>query len=319
MRVVRVTRFGGPEVLVAGHAEDPVPGPGEVLVDVSAVSITFVDTQSRRGVQLGQGAQELPYVPSAAAAGRVSALGAGVDPVWLGRRVLGEGAYADRAVAAVADLIPIPEGVEDTRAAALLHDGGTALALIAIAGVRAGDRVLVEAAAGGLGSLLVELAHAAGAYVVGAARGADKLARAGAAGADAVVDYAEPEWTARVRELTDGVGPDVVFDGVGGAIGRQAFEVLAPRGRFSVHGAASGDLTVIDAAEAKLRGVTVIGIEQLFDLGEGMRERAARALDMAAAGRMTPVIGRTFPLERAADAHAAIEARAVAGKTLLIT
>jgi NADPH2:quinone reductase len=246
-----------------------------------------------------------------------------VDPAWIGRRVVTHtvtrrGANAERAVAAVDALIPIPDSLGIPEAAALLDDGSTALGLIEFAGVRAGEWVLVEAAAGGVGTLLVQLARAAGARVVGAARGRRKLDMAHDVGADAVVDYSEPGWPARVRAVTGGIGADVVFDGVGGRIGREAFDATATGGRFSIHGVASGALTVIDNELARQRQVTVIGIEQLQRFGAGASARVHRMLADAADGGIRPVIGQTYPLEEAAAAHAAMEARQVLGKTLLV-
>jgi NADPH2:quinone reductase len=178
--------------------------------------------------------------------------------------------------------------------------------------------VLVEAAGGGVGSLLVQLAQAAGARVVGAAGSARKLDLVRELGAEAVVGYSDPDWTGQVLRATGGAGPDVVFDGVGGEIGRAAFEVMARHGRFSVHGASSGGVTVIEPAEAQQRGVEVIGIEQLYGFGPRMHHWAEQMMKEAAAGRIRPIIGQTFPLERAADAHAAIEGRSALGKTLLL-
>ncbi|MGI5273410.1 zinc-binding dehydrogenase [Nonomuraea sp. CA-218870] len=322
MRVVRVTRFGGPEVLVPGEAPDPVAGPGQVVVDVSVAGMTFVETQIRRGVDEWHSRPALPYVPGGTVAGQVGPVGEGVDPGWSGRRVVADlgqsGGFAERAVAGVENLIPVPDGLGLREAVALHTDGSTALGLVEGAGIRAGEWVLVEAAAGGVGTLLVQLARAAGARVVGAARGARKLDLVRELGAEAVVDYSDPDWAERVREVTGGAGPDVVFDGVGGAIGRAAFEVTAAGGRFSVHGASSGQVTELDPAQARRRGVEVIGIEQLFGFGPKIRGWAERVMAEAAEGRILPIIGQSFPLERAADAHAAIESRSALGKTLLL-
>ncbi|GAA0213596.1 zinc-binding dehydrogenase [Actinomadura nitritigenes] len=319
MKVVRVTRFGDPDVLVAGEAPEPAAGPGQVVVAVAVAEINFVETQLRRGITPGPPLPEPPYVPGGGVAGLVAAAGDGVAPEWQGRRVATAtadrlGGNAARAVANVDDLVPVPDGLGLPEAAALLNDGGTALGLFEGAKVRVGDRVLVEAAAGGLGSLLVQLALSAGARVVGAARGEAKLALVRELGAEAV-DYSAPGWAKRVLDATGGV--DVVFDGVGGEVGREAFGAAARGGRFSVHGASSGAATVIPPDEAAERGVTVLGIEQLMGFGDGAKERALRAMEAAAAGRIRPVIGQRLPLERAAEAHAAMEARSVAGKTLL--
>jgi NADPH2:quinone reductase len=317
MRVVRAVRFGGPEVLVPGEAPDPVAGPGQVVVDVAVAGMTFVETQIRRGTDRWHERPRLPYVPGGLVAGLVSAVGAEVDPSWLARRVIagtGEtGGFAERATAAVGDLFPVPDGLDLPDAVALYSDGSTALGLAETAGISPGDWVLVEAAAGGVGSLLVQLARAAGARVVGAARGPRKLAVV--RDLDAVaVDYSEPAWTKRVLEATGDRGPDVVFDGVGGEIGRAAFEITARGGRFSVHGAASGDLTVVDP----IREVEVIGIEQLFEFGPNLTRWAEQMMAQAAAGVVRPIIGQTFPLARAAEAHAVVENRTAVGKTLLL-
>jgi NADPH2:quinone reductase len=175
--------------------------------------------------------------------------------------------------------------------------------------------VLVEAAAGGVGSLLVQLAKTAGATVVAAAGDPRKVALARELGADVGVDYREPGWTEAVRDALGGV--DVVFDGVGGDAARSAFVLLEPGGRMVSFGLASGEWAAIDPETAARRGVTLVR-----GLGRGgpeaMRGFTERALAEAAAGRLRPVIGQRFPLERAADAHAALQGRATVGKTLLV-
>ncbi|MCF2527008.1 zinc-binding dehydrogenase [Yinghuangia soli] len=321
MRAVVVTRFGGPEVMALDDVPVPLAGAGEVLVEVAVAGVTFVETQIRAGTDPYHERPELPFIPGGMVAGRVRAVGSGVDAAWLGQRVLAgtgtTGGFAERAVAAVEALIPVPDGLELTDAVALHTDGSTAVGLAEGARIKPGDWVLVEAAAGGLGSVLVQLAVAAGAHVIGAARGTRKLDAVRDLGAAVAVDYSEPGWTDRVREATGGAGPDVVFDGVGGAIGRAAFEVTARGGRFSVHGASSGEATVVDPEEAALRGVEVLPIQQLFGFGPNMPRWAGEVLAAAAAGRVRPMIGQTYPLERAAEAHAAIETRQALGKTLI--
>jgi NADPH2:quinone reductase len=320
MRVVEVARFGGPAVLVAGKAPDPVPGPGEVVIDVAVADVLWVETLIRSGKGGQYFPVQPPYRPGVGVAGTVSVIGDGVDPAWTGRRVVtrtGEhGGYVERALVPAEGLIAVPDALELSDAAALLHDGTTALGLADVVQIKPGDRVLVTAAGGGLGALLVQLAHGAGAYVVAAARGAKKLERIRQLGADAVTDYSEPDWIERVREATGGL--DVVLDGAGGAYGRAAFDLVAPGGRFSAHGTPSGEFAVADQADAQARGLTATGIERVQFAPEQFQRYAIRALAEAAAGRIRPLIGQTFPLERAADAHAAIEARAVTGKTLLV-
>lgn len=323
MRVVRATKFGGAEVLVPSEVAEPVAGPGQVVVDVLFAPVLFLDTQIRSGrARDWFPAVTPPYVPGAGVAGEVSAVGEGVDPDWVGRRVVADtagsgGGYLERAVAAVTGLIEVPEGLGMADAAALLHDGRTALGLIEQAGIRAEEWVLVLGAGGGLGSLLVQLAHGTGARVIGAARGKQKLDLAQELGAVAMVDYSQSGWPERVLAATGGAGPDMVFDGVGGKIGQAAFEVTARGGQFSAHGTPGGGFASIDRQEAERRQISVRGIEQVQFAPTDARRLAGRAMSEAAAGRIRPIIGQTFPLERAADAHRAIEARDVIGKTLL--
>ncbi|MEV4255908.1 zinc-binding dehydrogenase, partial [Spirillospora sp. NPDC049652] len=254
MRVAQVTRFGGPEGLVTAEVADPEAGPAQVVVDVEVAGLSYVETQIRRGVGKWHAVPSLPYVPGGRVGGRVSEVGPGVESSWLGRRVVastgGNGGFAERAVADVTELVPVPDGLGLPEAVTLRTDGATAQGLVETARLVPEDVVLVEAAAGGVGTLLVQLAKAAGARVIGAARGARKLELVRELGADAAIDYSEPGWTKQVLEATGGVGPTLVFDGVGGEIGRAAFEVTARGGRFSVHGGASGDATHVEPAEA---------------------------------------------------------------------
>jgi NADPH:quinone reductase len=323
MLVVEVAEFGGPEVLVPRQAPEPAPGPGQAVVRVTAADVLFVDTLIRSGLAVDFFPIRPPYIPGNGVAGKVIATGDGVDPSWAGRAVVartggngGWGGYVEHAVVAAGDLVPVPDGLSLPEAAALLHDGATAESVLERAAVRPDESVLVTAAAGGMGVLLVQLASAAGARVIGAARGARKLEVVRAAGADLAVDYSEPGWVKRVAEFTGGRGADVVFDGAGGALGGAAFEVTAAGGRFSAHGVSDGGFAATDSAEAARRGITVHGIPQHEPAD--LRRLAAEALAAAAAGVIEPVVGQTFPLERAADAHAALEARTAIAKTLLL-
>ncbi len=210
-------------------------------------------------------------------------------------------------------LVEVPGGVALRDAVALLADGRTALALIHRARPAAGETVLVEAAAGGVGTLLVQLAKSTGARVVALAGQQRKLALARELGADAAVDYTAGNWPERVREAVGSV--DVVFDGVGGGVGRAAFGLLGPGGRFCPFGMASGSFAPVTPELAREHKVT---ISQGAALSPAEHVALVRtALAEAAAGRVRPVIGQELELERAADAHAAIEARATTGKTLL--
>jgi NADPH:quinone reductase len=326
MRVVLARSFGGPEVLAVESVPHPVAGPGLAVVDVAAADVLFFDAIVRYGLAVDFVPLRPPYVPGNGVAGQVTAVGDGVDPYWTGRRVVahtggtgGGGGYAEQAVVPAAALVPVPAGLGLPEAAALLHDGATALGLTESTGIRPGEWVLVVGAGGGLGMLLVQLAHAAGAHVIAAARGRRKLDQAVELGAEVTADYSEPGWPQEVLAATAGIRPDVVFDGAGTQLGQAAFAITADGGRFSAHGSPSGGFAVIDPEEARRRGITVRGIEQVQFTPDQLQALAVRAVAEAAAGRIRPVIGQTFPLDQAAAAHAAIENRSVTGKTLLLT
>jgi NADPH:quinone reductase len=324
MRAIQVDRYGGPEVLKVAGVADPSAGPGQVVVEVAAADVLFLDCQVRGGWGEMFGVVP-PYVPGNGVAGVVVSLGDGVDSKWLGRQVVAvtaaagpQGGYAERAVVSESGLVAVPgdPGV-GRQGLSLLHDGPTALTLARNAAIRPGEQVLVTGAAGGLGILLVQLALAAGGHVVAAARGERKLELLRSLGAEAV-DYSMPSWTQIVRRQTGGTGPDVILDGVGGQIGQDAFTIIAPGGRFSAHGAPSGSFAQIDPAEAGRRSVTVRGIEQVqFDPADPP-PLVEQALAEVSAGRLRPVIGQTFPLTEAAQAHRCIESRGTLGKTLLL-
>jgi NADPH:quinone reductase len=319
VQAVVMSEFGPPDVLVAAEVADPVAGPGQVLVDVEIANVTFVETQVRAGRAPNPSMlPRLPAILGNGVGGVVASAGTGVAQELAGTRVItttgGSGGYAERVAVDAALLIAVPAGQNLADAVALLADGRTAVALMRAAAVRAGETVLVEAAAGGVGSLLVQLARNAGAEVVAAAGGQRKLAVAGWLGARAMVDYTESGWADMVRAESGGV--DVVFDGVGGPTGRAAFGLLRRGGRFCAFGMASGTFTRIAEAEAADAGVTLVRGAPVGPAEMGRLTRTALA--EAAAGRLRPVIGQKFPLSRAADAHAAIESRATVGKTLLL-
>ncbi|MFD0967500.1 zinc-binding dehydrogenase [Plantactinospora endophytica] len=320
MRAIEVARFGGPEVLVPIDAPDPAPGPGEVVVDVEVADTLWLETMVRAGRGGVVFPVQPPYRPGVGVAGTVAAVGPTVHPHWIGKRVVSRsgpaGGYVERAVVPADGLVAVPDDVELRDAAAVLHDGVTALALAEIVKLAAGDRVLVTAAGGGLGAILVQLARTAGAVVVAAARGEAKLDRVGRLGADVLVDYSAPNWTDRVREATGGL--DVVLDGAGGEYGPAAFELVERGGRYSAHGTPAGAFGSVDPELARARGITVTGIEAVQFGPDQFHAYLRQALAEVAAGRITPLVGQTFPLERAADAHAAIENRTAIGKTLLL-
>ena len=249
------------------------------------------------------------------------AVGDGVDQALIGTRVIsttgGTGGYAERAVVNATDLLEVPEGLGLQEATALLADGRTAIWLTQLAEPQAGEWVLIEAAAGGVGSLLTQLVRARGARPIAAVGGERKRRLVTQWGVEDSVDYTTADWTDQVRAIIGGRGVDLVFDGVGGAIGQAAFGLVREGGRFAPYGMASGAMTTLDEEEIQRRGLTIVG-PSARPSPEELRQAARTALQEAAAGRLRPVIGQTFPLRAAAEAHAAIEARATVGKTLLI-
>lgn len=323
MRAVQAREFGGPEVLVATEVADPVAGPGQVLIAVAAVDTLFIETQVRAGLAREFFPLTPPYVPGGGVAGTVQAVGDGVDSAWLGRRVAGmigyTGGYAELAAAPVSSLVPVPSGVALTDAAALIHDAVTATVLMRNTAVADGEQVLITGASGGMGTLLVQLAVAAGARVVGVARGPEKTSLVSDLKADAVIDAGQDGWVSRARAALGERGADVVLDGVGGELGRAAFDLVADGGRFSAHGWPAGGFAAVDASVAARRGVRLLGIADVQLAPAEHASLGAQVLDDAAAGRLRPVIGATFSLADAAAAHAAIEARSLTGKVVLTT
>jgi NADPH2:quinone reductase len=305
--------FGPPEVLEPAEVDEVRAGPGEVVIDVEIANVTFVETQVRAGK--APHPSMLPALPAILGNGVGGTVG-GAGPA-AGRQVVaslnGTGGYAERVVVPSARLIEVPDGVALRDAVALLADGRTALALAGRAGLRAGETVLIEAAAGGVGTLLVQIARNAGARVVALASQPRKLAIARDLGADLTVDYSRDGWDKQVRDAVGEV--DVVFDGVGGDIGLAAFGLLAAGGRFCPFGMASGSFAPVTAELAQARQVTIRAGAAASP--EELAELTRTALAEAAAGRLRPVIGQEFELSAAASAHAAIEARTTIGKTLL--
>lgn len=314
MRHAEATEFGGPEVLVIKESADPTAGPGEVVLDVTVSGVQSLDTYLRRGQWPEFLPAPPPYVPGLEAAGMVIDVGEGVDSAWLGRRVVASltaGGYATRAVAAVDLITAVPDELPLEQAMALLNDGSTAFALLEVSPVDQGESVLVLPAAGGLGSVLTQLLANARARVIGAARGDAKLDLIKDLGAELAVDYGRPDWL-------DGVGSvDLVFDGVSGDLGRAAFDAVRAGSRYSNYGNASGAETSADPEEAAARGIRYIGMEQLETFQADRQRRIAQVLELAATGRIRPIIGRTYPLDQVAEAHRAIEARELVGKVLL--
>lgn len=322
MRVVQVRQFGHPEVLRVEESEEPQAGPGQVVIAVEAAGISFGDTS----IRAGKYPFPLPFVPGWEVGGRVTQVGPNGDQSLVGKSVVAltktGGGYGEQVIADTTTIALIPEGLSIEQAVGVFLAGGVAICILKMAQIKPGETVLITAAAGNVGSQLIQLARAAGAGpVIGVAGGKKKLAVVSRLGANAVIDYREDNWVEQARNVTGGKGADVVIDAVGGTIGQQAFEATANgRGRLVVYGSSSGTEAMIGMQELAMRGITVIGALgiALTRTEQAILADAETALQEAAAGRLVAVIGQTYPLERAADAHAVIEARKSIGKVLLI-
>lgn len=320
MRAAVVTEFGGPDVIETRDLPDPEPGAGQVLVEVGIADVIFVETAIRRGQHSRFFDVEPPYVPGSTLGGRVRAVGADVPAEWIGKTVVGRadgfGAHAQLALTTT-DLVEVPPELDLQTAVAVYGDGLTALMLEQLAPSMTGQDVLITASAGGMGLLLIQLAHRAGAHVIAAARGDEKLRLSRAQGADVLIDYSKPSWEKSVLEATNNRGADIVFEGAGGELGAAAFSVVKDGGWFSAHGAPSGNFAPIDPAEADRRHVTVKGIMDLRADSTTTTITGAEVIARAAAGDLVPVIDQLYDLDHVADAHRALENRTLRGKALI--
>jgi NADPH:quinone reductase len=321
MRVVRVREFGPPQVMRTEETETPRPSAGQVVVAVEVAGVIYGETI----VRSGRHPLPLPYEPGMEVGGRVVEVGPDTDPSLEGRLVVATtlgnaGGYADAALAEAGNVYPVPEGLPLEKAVPVFQAGAVSAGILSAMRVRAGETVLVTAAGGRIGSLLVQLARTAGARVIGAVGGPGKVAAAKASGADAAVDYSRPDWVAQVRAATDGRGADVVLDAIGGTVGEQALEAMADGGgRFGVYGFASGTWVPLDAGRLVRRGLSVIAPLAIAFAKPAAEQRAdaERALDAAAAGELVPRVHAVYPLEQAPEAHADLEERRSIGAVLL--
>ncbi|TCC17091.1 zinc-binding dehydrogenase [Kribbella sindirgiensis] len=320
MRAAVVTAFGGPDVIETREVPAPEPAGGQVLVEVGVADVIFVETAIRRGEHGEFFDVQTPYVTGSNLGGRVRAVGAGVPADWIGKTVVGRGvafgAHAELALTTT-DLVEVPPELDLRTAVAVYGDGFTALMLEELAPPMAGQDVLITASAGGMGLLLIQLAHQAGARVIAAARGDEKLELSRAQGADVLIDYGKPGWEKSVLEATNGAGADVVFEGAGGELGAAAFSVVKDGGWISAHGAPSGSFAPYDAAEVERRGLTVKGIMDLRADSTTTSVTGADVIARAAAGDLKPVIDQVYDLDHVADAHRALENRTLRGKALI--
>lgn len=324
MHAIRQYTFGPPENLLYEVVDDPRPGPGQVRVAVEAAGVHLVDTTIRAGESHGPfPAPDLPMTPGREVAGVVDELGEGVDASWLGARVvvhlgLASGGYAELAVAAVESLHRLPDTLDFPAAVAMMGTGRMTMGLLGVARLTPDDVVLVTSAAGGIGTLLVQAARNLGATVVGVAGGAAKVAQVRAAGAIGV-DYTVPDWADEVTAGLDGRLVSIVFDAVGGAAGRAAFDLLGPGGRVILYGWSAGSATAFTSEDLFARSLTAtvaLG-PPILSLPGGLRALEEQAIVEAGAGRLVPAV-TTFPLKDAPTAHQALVDRATSGKVVLV-
>jgi NADPH2:quinone reductase len=322
MRAVVVDRFMEPSELRVREIPEPTPGAGQVIVEVHAAACNFYDTLIVRGRY--QVKPPFPFVPGGELAGIVVAVAPDVDSLAIGDRVFGSlvaGAYAERVAMPASALRRVPDGAAFDAAATLPIAYGTAHAgLVQRAALRAGETVLVHAAAGGVGRAAVEVARACGARVIATAGGEAKLEVARAAGAECAIDYGSETWDTEVMALTDGRGADVVYDSVGGDVTERSLRCLAWCGRLLVIGFSSGEIPSVRLSRVMLRNVSVVGLHLT-----AYAERDPAALHatydavakLLAGGQIRPEISARYTLEALPDALAALADRRTTGKLVI--
>jgi NADPH2:quinone reductase len=323
MKAILCTRFGGPELLEYRDLPNPSAGAGEVVVSVKAASVNFPDVLIIDNKY--QFKPALPFSPGSELAGVVKHVGPGVTGLEPGDRVMAftiHGAFAEEVTLDAHRVLPIPETMDYATAAALLLTYGTMDHGLRDRGaVASGETVLVLGASGGIGIASIEIAKALGARVIACASSDDKLAACRAHGADAVINYATEDLRARIKELTEGRGVDVIVDPVGGPFTEPALRSIAWRGRLLVVGFAAGDIPRIPLNLTLLKGCSIVGVFW----GDFLRrepEAFAASIEQLgkwhAEGKIKPHISDTFPLERAADAIKLMAERKVVGKLVIL-
>lgn len=322
MKALLCKRHGLPDTLVVEEVPDPVPGEGEVVVDVKAAGVNFPDVLIIQNKY--QFKPELPFAPGAEVAGLVSAVGAGVAGLKVGDRVLGScghGGFAEKVIVKAGKTVRLPEGVDfDTAAAFTLTYGTSWHALVDRAGLKAGETVLVLGAAGGVGLAAIEIAKVVGARVIAAASTDEKLAVCREHGADALINYAAEDLREAIKRETAGNGPDVIYDPVGGSYAEPAFRSIGWRGRYLVVGFANGEIPKLPLNLALLKGASLIGV---FWGAYTAREPDHFAADLDAMfaliekGELRPHISQRYPLADGARALEDLMNRRAVGKLVI--
>lgn len=322
MRALTCTTFADPEALSVQTLPDPTPGPGEIVLDVRAAGVNFPDALMVQG--LYQVKPPLPFTPGAEAAGVVSAVGEGVTHLRVGQRVVaftGTGAFAEKLLAPAGAVMPLPDGLDFDVAAALPLAYGTSMhALSDRAQLRASETLLVLGAAGGVGLAAVTIGKALGARVIAAASTDGKLELCRQHGADETLNYATEDLRGRLKDLTGGKGPDVIFDPVGGELAEPAFRSIGWGGRYLVVGFAGGDIPKLPLNLPLLKGASLMGVFWGEFARRDPRGNARNLTQLAAwvqSGTVRPLISERYPLERAPEALRALLERRVTGKVVV--
>jgi NADPH2:quinone reductase len=321
MKAVQVSRVGGPEAMEVAEVPIPQPAPNQVLVKLSAAGVNFIDVYLREGRYKAQ----TPFVLGQEGSGVVIAVGAEAKSVKVGDRLAWAGlpgSYAEYAAMPVDRLVPVPDGVSDQQAAAAMLQGMTAHYLSHDTfPLKTGQTALVHAAAGGVGLLLVQMAHNIGARVIATVSTEEKAELARAAGADEVILYTQADFEVEARRLTDGKGVDVVYDSVGKSTFEKSLNMLRPRGMMVLFGGSSGAVPPFDLIELSQKGslyLTRPSLGNYVATRDELVARAAAVFGMIADGKLRLRIEYKYPLQDARRAHRDLEGRKTTGKLLLI-
>jgi NADPH2:quinone reductase len=320
MKAIRVHELGGPEVLRYEEVPVPEPKPGQALVKIEAIGLNYIDCNFRIGAYKAA----LPFIPGMEAAGTVTATGPAVTDVRVGDRVVYAphmGAYAEYAVVPSERLVRIPDGLDARSAAAALLQGMTAHYLATSTyPLKRGDSALVHAAAGGVGSLLIQIAKMRGARVFGTVSTQEKAQLARAAGADEVILYTDQDFAAEVIRLTNTTGVNVVYDSVGKTTFDQSLKCLAVRGVLALFGQSSGPVPPVDPLRLWKNSVflTRPALADYTGTRAELLQRAGEVLGWVMSGKLQLRISQILPLQEAAEAHRLLQARKTTGKILLV-
>jgi NADPH2:quinone reductase len=322
MKAIRIDETGGPEVMHLEEIEIPTPKAGEVLIKVAAAGINYADLSQRQGAYLTR--THTPTTLGFEFAGTVAAPGPGVNTPEVGTRVVafGDGGYAEYAIAQASTTIPIPPNIDFTHAAAFPVQGITAYQLLRESTqLQPGESVLVHAAAGGVGTMAVQLAKLMKAgTVIGTASNASKLDLVKRLGADVAINYTEENWAEQVLQATDGRGADIILEMVGGEHAEKSLQCLAPFGRMVIYGAASGQIAQFSGIQLMYKNQAIIGywLTAQMSRPDHIARAVMELMQYLIGGKLEIIVGQTFPLAEAAEAHRAIAERKTTGKVVLL-